>query len=282
MQRGSLEDAPLQSLAVAHLGIVGLQDDTQALHEEDEAKQGQQQFLVYDDGCHADDAADGQAARIAHEHLGGIGIVPEEANQCADEGTDEDDEFLGTWDVHDVQVGCHVDVTAHVCQDAQRYAHDRRIACAEAVHAVVQVRTVADGHHDEGGDEDEEYPAGCRTVLAQEPEDVCVVEVVVLDERDGGDGALHLFAAMRHHLFCALTFTLDVLADDGVGTHPERQADDQTEHCLSQQLPDGAHAVLRLLHLDVVVGKAKSAEPQGGEEHEEHVDVAESAQQQTG
>ena len=50
------------ALALAPLDFkpLGLNDDAEALHEEDTTEDGQQQFLVDDDGTDADDAADGQ------------------------------------------------------------------------------------------------------------------------------------------------------------------------------------------------------------------------------
>ena len=87
---------------------------------------------------------------------------------------------------------------------------------------------------------------------------------------------------MRHNLFHALPLDFNVLADDSVGTHPQRQTDDQTEQSLTDKLVDGAQTVLRDAQLDVVVGKAESAEPDRGEEHHEHVDVAQTSQQQAG
>ena len=56
---GALEDALLHAMALAQLVVVHLHDDTEALHEEDTAKDRQHQLLVDDDGTHGDDATDG-------------------------------------------------------------------------------------------------------------------------------------------------------------------------------------------------------------------------------
>ena len=55
-----------------------------------------------DDGQNGDDAADGQRARVAHENLGGIGVIPQETDERTDHSADVNHEFLRARDVHDV------------------------------------------------------------------------------------------------------------------------------------------------------------------------------------
>lgn len=89
MDGRSPEYAHALSLALHVLEVGGLYDDAQALHQEYATQDGEQQFLVYDDGPDTYDAADGQRSRVSHEHLGRIGIVPEEAYHGSHEGTQE-------------------------------------------------------------------------------------------------------------------------------------------------------------------------------------------------
>ena len=86
----SLEEALLHAFPLACLVVEALQDDREVLHEEDTAKDGYQQFLVNNDGLYCDDSSNGQAARITHEYLGRIGIVPQEADKRTDKGADKD------------------------------------------------------------------------------------------------------------------------------------------------------------------------------------------------
>ena len=69
----------------------GLDDDGDALHEEDAAEEGDEQLLMDDHGADADDAADGEAAGVTEEDLSGEAVEPQIADECADEGREEDD-----------------------------------------------------------------------------------------------------------------------------------------------------------------------------------------------
>ena len=74
--RCSFEETLFHAFPLACLVVEALQDDRKVLHQEDTAKDGYQQFLVNNDGVYCDDSSNGQTARIAHEYLGRIGIVP--------------------------------------------------------------------------------------------------------------------------------------------------------------------------------------------------------------
>ena len=87
---------------------------------------------------------------------------------------------------------------------------------------------------------------------------------------------------MCHDLLCALSLVLNVLADYSIRTHPKSQANHQAEYCLAEELPDGTKSVLRDMHLDVIIGKTKGSKPNRSEEHQEHIDIAKSAQKQAG
>ena len=85
--------------------IPHLQDDRQLLNEEDTAQQGNEPLLADEHGEHSDDTAQAQAVRVAHEHLGRIGIIPQETYCRADECCGINHQFAAIWDVHDIQVG---------------------------------------------------------------------------------------------------------------------------------------------------------------------------------
>ena len=75
--------------------IADLDDHAQAFHQEHAANDGDQPFLTDDDRQGGDDAAEGEAARIAHEDLRRIGVIPEEAQAGTDQGPDKDGQFTG-------------------------------------------------------------------------------------------------------------------------------------------------------------------------------------------
>ena len=68
-----------------------LDDDGDALHQEDTTEEGDEQLLMDDHGADADDAADGEAAGVTEEDLSGEAVEPQIADECADEGREEDD-----------------------------------------------------------------------------------------------------------------------------------------------------------------------------------------------
>ncbi len=65
-----------------------------------------------------DDSTNGQTARIAHEYLGGISIIPQETYQSTDKCTDKDYQFLRFGYIHDVQITSILDMTGNVSQQA--------------------------------------------------------------------------------------------------------------------------------------------------------------------
>ena len=220
VDRCAAEDALLHAMAFAHLVVPHLQDDAEAFHKEDTAKDGQQQFLVDDDGTHGDDAADGERAGITHEDLGGIGVVPEETDEGSHKGAHEHHQFLRVGNIHDVQVRGKLYMRTHIGEYAQRHANDGRVAGTHAVHAVVEVGTVAHCRHHEDGHDDEEYPSCRRLVLAAERHEVRVVQVVALDKRYGRLERLLGFGAVFHHHLLTLALYREVLIHLHVGRRP--------------------------------------------------------------
>ena len=113
---------------------------------------------MHDDGRHRNDTADGQAARVAHEDLGREGVEPQKANQCAHKSGQKDHQLLASRDKHQVEVtGCH-GVTRNIGQGHQSDADDGRVARSHAVHAIVEVGTIADGRHHKHGEQHKENP----------------------------------------------------------------------------------------------------------------------------
>ena len=96
--------------------------------EEHTAEQGQQQFLVHDNGRNGDESADGQATCVAHKDLGRVRVEPQEAYQGTNKGSHEYDEFLAARDIHHIEVARRDCITGDVGQYDERQAYDGRIA----------------------------------------------------------------------------------------------------------------------------------------------------------
>src|SRR5437868_11029935 len=62
-----------------------LQDDAERFDDENATDEKQQNFLLDNDGDNADRAAEGERTDIAHEHFGGMRVVPKKAERSADE-----------------------------------------------------------------------------------------------------------------------------------------------------------------------------------------------------
>ena len=286
MQGGHLEDAPPRAgLLFGVLEVEDLQHDRQRLDEEDAAEDGYQQFFADDDGEDGDDAAEGQAARVAHEDLRGIGVVPQEADRGADKGRGEDHQLLGAGDEHDVEERGKLEVRRGVGQHPKRDADNGRAARRQSVESVGEVRAVRDGGDDEDGHQHKEQPGDFRLVATGPSGQHGVVEVVVLDKGDGRLGGLH-FAGVDTHLLDRVlprTTDLHVFADHDVRTEIERQADNQPEAHLGDDLEAPVQPLLVFLEdLDIVVCKAQCAQPDGGDEHKDQVDVVQPGEEEQG
>ena len=105
VDRGRTEHSHSLAFPLLYLEPLCLDNHAEVLYEEDAAKDRQQQLLVDDDGADTDDTADGQRTCVSHEDLCGEGIIPEESDHGSHESAEEDYQFLGVGDIHDVEVG---------------------------------------------------------------------------------------------------------------------------------------------------------------------------------
>src|SRR5262245_45226862 len=99
VQGGHAEDA-----ALAQLEAGNLQDDREGFQDEDATDDDQQDLLADQQGHGAQGGADGQAADIAHEDLGGVAVEPQETHACAGQRSAEDRQLGGLADVIELQV----------------------------------------------------------------------------------------------------------------------------------------------------------------------------------
>ena len=101
-----------------------------------------------------------------------------------------------------------------------------------------------------------------------------------LEERNRGLQRFPCFRAVFHHGFLALAVDGEVLVHLHVGRSPEHQAHDESDTHLSHNLVFTLQALLVALeNLDEVVHTAQEAEPYGGDDHQDEIDVAQTSQQ---
>ena len=157
-----------------------LNDDAETFHQKDAAEQRQHQFLVDNHCANADDAADGEAAGVAEKHLRRETVPPQVAHQRPDERCKEDCDFFRTGNVHHVEILSKNNAAAHIGQRHQSDPDDNRVSRTHAVHAVVQVGTIAYCRHYEHRQQNKENPACAVFVRFPKPgKEVSIVEVVV-------------------------------------------------------------------------------------------------------
>ena len=72
---GSPEHANALALALLNLEPLGLDDDAEALDEEDATEDNQHQLLVDNQGTYTNDTANGQRTRIAQVFMGDTGSL---------------------------------------------------------------------------------------------------------------------------------------------------------------------------------------------------------------
>ena len=236
-----------------------------------------------DDGADGYDAADGQRACVTHEHLGGICVVPQEAYQRTYEGAHEDYQFLAVGNIHYIKVRGKLYMRAHISEDAKGYANDGRVAGTHAVHAIVEVGSVAYCRDNEYGHDDEQYPSGRCLVLTAEAHDAGVVEVVPLYE---GDGCLKRFLrnrAMGNDGLLTLLLYGQVLVHLDIGRCPQHQSHYESYANLSYNLVLALQSFLVTSeNLYEVVHAAKKSQPYRCHNHQYEVDVAQTAQKEHG
>ena len=257
------EDAP--SLSVFAFGVFEpalLQQHAHAFHKEDAAQQRQEEFLADKNRGHSDHAAYGKGAGVAHKHLRGEGVVPQEAYQGASESSHINRHLSAAWQVHYVEVTGVDYVAAEVGEDAESYAHYGRSAGCQAVQAVREVGSVGTGQDDDYYHHDVNAPGEVHASLSLERGKPGVIELVGLYEGDGGD---ELFGTVSPDL----------------GGEAEDEGYAQGKDELEYEFHLRAEAVLVMLeHLYIIVREAYAAAPYGGEEQKLHVDVAQVADKQ--
>lgn len=257
-----------------------LHDDGDAFHEEDTAKQGDEEFFMNDHGAYTDDTAYGEATGVAEEDLRWEAVEPEVTDEGTDEGRHEDHQFFGAGYVHHIEILRPNDTTGGVGEDEEGDAYYRGVSGTHTVHTVVKVRTIADrGYNEDGKQHEEDPPEAVLVGLTGPAEQIGIVEVMMLDEGDSGLRRFDLGCFFHHH---------DIILDMG-GNHfvhadrwaeTEGESDDEAERHLSGYLNPSVESVFILAEgLDIIIREAERTHEEGGDEHENHIDIGQFAQQ---
>ena len=81
---------------------------------ENTAEDWQEQLLADQDGKDPDYSTKSKAARITHEDLRRIRVIPEETNCCTDKCRGKDYQFFCSRDKHRIEIACHIVVRGDV------------------------------------------------------------------------------------------------------------------------------------------------------------------------
>ena len=122
-------------------------------------------------------------------------------------------------------------------------------------------------------------------MLAEERHHLRVVEIVVLEERNGGFQRFHrLFLMFDDGLLlrCFLRHR-HIFAHHCIGAQVEHNAHNEPYRHLAHNFVFAFQSFfVAAENLDVVVEKSQKSQPQGGDNHQDEVNVAHAAQQQHG
>ena len=287
MQGGAAPDPAFRAAVAAFVNLEegGLQDDGEALHEENAAQQGQEQFLPEKDRAHADHAAEGKRSGIPHEDGGRIAVVPQETQQGAYHRCHKDGDFTGARQVHNVEVFRIDEVARQPGQDTDDDADDGRSPRGEAVQAVRQVDAVGARRDDEDDHQHVDRPFCIPAHRAFEGGEPFVIEFVGLHERNGGLGGFdHILlgvTARGNDLFLRPGGIFHLFPDHDIGAHPHGQADHETEDDLAEQLYLTRYPFLVLLDgFDIIVCKSQGPAPEQAEDQQQDVDIGQVGEHQ--
>src|SRR6267154_2823684 len=119
-----------------------LQDDAERFDDEDATDEKQQNFLLDNDRDNSDRAAKGERTDIAHEHFGGMRVVPKKAERSADERAAKNGKFADARDVLNFEIVRPAVVAADISEHGERAGSDDGAADGEAIEAIREVDSV--------------------------------------------------------------------------------------------------------------------------------------------
>src|SRR2546430_13368086 len=155
-----------------------LQDDAERFDDENATDEKQQNFLLDNDGDNADRAAEGERTDIAHEHFGGMRVVPKKAERSADERAAKNGKFADARDVLNFEIVRPAVVAADVSEHGERAGSNDGAADGQAVETVGEI----DGIGRAGNDDCDKDQKGKK---CERP------KMLGVDERMDDEGRMH-------------------------------------------------------------------------------------------
>ncbi len=195
MQRRHAEDA----LPAGRLEVADLQHDRGGFEQEHAADQHQQQLLLDQDRDDAERGAQRQRSDVAHEDLGGIGVVPKESERGAHQRSAEHRQLGGLRKADQQQVLGKDAVAGDVGQRGVGRGRDREDADREAVEAVGQVHGIRFGDQHEHREREVADAEVRNQVLEEREDEPGVVEAVALQDQQR-DADRHADEDLKPHL----------------------------------------------------------------------------------
>ncbi len=226
MQRGHLEQSPPLAIHPARqLEVAHLQGDAQRLGHKHQADHRQQQPLPRHHRHQRQRCTQRQAARVPHEQLRRVGVVPQERHQRANQRKTE---------------GRQVDLLLQIGNRTVTGKGDGARAAAKAVHPIGQVDAVAHRHHQEDRHRDDQG-ADPEEVLEPRHAHIVPLRRPKIEHQGDDRGKEQLKAAFhaRAHSLALGVDTLDALPVVHPTQHGVRgQAEEQKQRALA----DGVQA----------------------------------------
>src|SRR5882724_3711143 len=231
-----------------------LQDDAERFDDEDATDEKQQNFLLDNDRDNSDRAAEGERTDIAHEHFGGMRVVPKKAERSADESAAKNGKFTDARDVLNFQIVRPAVVAADVSEHGERAGGDDGAADGEAVETVSEIDSVGRAGDDDC-DEDE------KRKKCERP------EMFGVDERMDDEVRMHALQEWENEL----------RGVSAVGRENEkRRANDEANKNLQREFAFGGQAeVLLFGNFGVVVDEADRGKAKKSEERDQYKRVFE-------
>ena len=233
MDRSHAEDA-----FAAFLEAHDLDDDAQRLHDEDTADEREDDLLFAADGERRNAATERERACIAHEHLRGMRIEPEEAQTSSCERHRDDGKLIGKAVMRDAEVVGVLRVAADVTKAGVGQRGGERAARGEAVEAVGEVHGIRSPHDDEREHRDGEDTHVCDDRVfhegnVQRPQRVAAVrrhKISKGEARDDSHAGLPDEFGASTDTFGVLLADFEVVVSEAEGSETECGEQDDPHH----------------------------------------------------
>ena len=223
VQRGHAKNAlPARGLEIAHL-----QNHGEGFRHEQAAHDEQEQFLLAKHREKGQHAAEPERPHVAHEHLGGIGVEPEEPKPRASQRTAENSDLAHPGNVFKLQVLREPHMPRDVNIHRKHQPGDDHRADSQPVEPVRQIHRVGSPHHDQHGERDVPVPEIRVQGLEERERQPRGIGRFRHQQEHGDPGHQHLTGKFRAR---AETFVLMVGYLHKIVDEPHRRKPDEHQH----------------------------------------------------